>query len=184
MDGPAAGWARMLDHRGLTMFAGWYNFYGAVAQSAATLIGLLFVIVTLGAGLGSRIQETARVFLTPTLVHFAAAFFIGLLALVPDGHRVGTTAWLLVCGIAGLAYVAAIGRRASSSKLIEPLDHWARAFYVPLPAMAYLLIVASCVAAFAGWSETSIAVAAASAMLLAVGIRNAWAMALFAVKYR
>ncbi len=164
------------------MFAGWYNFYGAVAQAAATLIGLLFVIVTLGAGLGSRIQETARVFVTPTLVHFAAAFFIALLALVPDGHRVGT-AWILICGIAGLAYVAAISRRALSSKFIEPSDHWARAFYVPLLAIAYLLTVTSCVAALAGWPDASIPVAAASAMLLAVGIRNAWAMALFTVEH-
>lgn len=149
----------------------------------ARLIGLLFVIVTLGAGLGSRIRETARVFLTPTLVHFAAAFFIALLALVPDGHRVGTAAWILVCGIGGLAYLAATSRRALSSKLIEPSDHWARAFYLPLPAMAYLLIVTSCVATLAGWPDASIPIAAASAMLLVVGIRNAWGMALFAVEY-
>lgn len=165
------------------MFAGWDSFYGAVAQAAATLIGLLFVIVTLGAGLGYRIKETASAFVTPTLVHFAAAFFIALLALVPGGHRVGAAALTLLCGMAGLAYVAAIGRRALSSKLMEPLDAWARAFYVPLPASAYLLTVASCAAALVGWTEASIPVAAASAMLLAVGIRNAWAMALFAVEY-
>ncbi len=165
------------------MFAGWYNYYGAVAQAAATLIGLLFVIVTLGAGLGSRIRETARVFLTPTLVHFAAAFFIALLALVPDGHRVGTATWILVCGVGGLAYLAATSRRGLSSKLIEPSDHLARAFYLPLPAMAYLLIVASCVAALAGWPDASLPIAVASAMLLAVGTRNAWGMALFAVEY-
>jgi hypothetical protein len=165
------------------MFAGWYNFYGAVAQAAATLIGLLFVIVTLGAGLGPRIKETARVFVTPTLVHFAAAFFIALLALVPDGHGIGAPAWTLGCGVAGLIYVITIGRRVLSSRLLEPLDYWARVFYAPLPATAYLIIVVSCVAALAGWSEASVPVAAASAMLLVVGIRNAWAMALFAVEY-
>jgi hypothetical protein len=165
------------------MFAGWYSFYETVAQAAATLIGLLFVIVTLGAALGPKIRGTARIFLTPTLVHFAEAFFIALLALVPNGHRVGAAALILVCGMAGLVYVIAIGRRALSSKLLDPLDYGARIFYAPIPAAAYLLTVVSCVAALAGWAEASIPVAAASAMLLAVGIRNAWAMALFAVEY-
>jgi hypothetical protein len=134
-------------------------------------------------GRSDRRRGSNRVFVTPTLVHFSAAFFISLLALVPDGHRVGTAVWTLVCGIAGLGYVVTIGRKALSSKFIEPWDHWARAFYVPLPAIAYLLTVAGSVAALWRWSDVSMPLATASAILLAVGIGNAWAMALFTVEY-
>jgi hypothetical protein len=166
------------------MFAGWYNFYGAVAQAAATLIGLLFVIVTLGSGLGARFQETARLFVTPTLVHFATVFFIALVTLAPNGSRVATFACILACGVGGFAYMIAVAGKAFESGLIDRSDYGARAAYMPLPAGAYLLVVASSLAALAGWRNASLPVAAASAILLAVGIRNAWAMALFAVERR
>src|SRR6202034_55887 len=110
------------------------------AQSAATLIGLLFVIVTLGSGLGTRFQETARVFVTPTLVHFAAVFFVALVTLVPNGSRVASLACILACGVVGLAYVIAISPKAFASGLIARSDYGARAAYLPLPAAAYLVI--------------------------------------------
>ena len=50
---------------------------------------------------------------------------------------------------------------------------------VPLPAIAYLLIVASSVAALTRWPHASLTVGVATAILLSVGIRNAWDMALF-----
>jgi hypothetical protein len=167
---------------GSPMFAPWSTFYGAVAQAAATLIGLLFVIVTLGSSLGARFQETARVFLTPTLVHFAAVFFVALVTLAPNGSRVAIVACVLLCGALGFAYITAVARRASATGLLDRSDRWARAAYAPLPATAYLLLVAGSLAAFAGWREASLPVAVATATLLAIGIRNAWAMALFAVE--
>src|SRR5271165_6615186 len=136
------------------MFAGWVNFYSMVGQAAATLIGLLFVIVTLGAALGAGFRRMADVFVTPTLVHFAAVFFIAMMVLVPDGFRTLALVCLLVCGLSGLAYVAAIGGKVFSSSVLEPSDYWVRLAYVPLPALAYLLVVVGSLAALAGRSES------------------------------
>ena len=163
------------------MFAGWVNFYLMVGQAAATLIGLLFVIVTLGAALGARFRRMADVFVTPTLVHFAAVFVIAMMVLIPDGFRTLALLCLLVGGLSGLAYVIALGGRVFSSGVLEPSDYWARLAFVPLPALAYLLIVAGSVMALAGRPESILCLGAAATILLVVGIRNAWAMALFAV---
>jgi hypothetical protein len=62
---------------------------------------------------------------------------------------------------------------------MDPSDVGAHVAYVPVPAIAYLLIVVSSVTALAGWGHSSLAVGAGVALLLAVGIRNAWGMALF-----
>jgi hypothetical protein len=164
------------------MFAEWGNFYALVGQAAATLIGLLFVIVTLGAAQGGTFRKAAHLFVTPTLVHFGAVFFVAMLVLAPDRSRLVALYCLLAVGLIGLAYVAAISGKIFSSGLLDPSDSPARMFFVPLPALGYLLIVVGSMAALAGRSDLNVCIAAASAILLVVGIRNAWAMALFSVE--
>ena len=51
---------------------------------AATLVGLLFVAVTVGTGLStSRIVHGTRGFLTPTLIHLGSVLFQTLAVLAP-----------------------------------------------------------------------------------------------------
>jgi hypothetical protein len=91
------------------MFVGWGEFYSMVGQAAATLIGLMFVIVTLGAALGGALRRKASesavpLLVTPTLVHFGAILFIAVVALVPQGSDVAVLIALLACGLAGAEY--------------------------------------------------------------------------------
>jgi hypothetical protein len=171
------------------MFMGWGYFYSMIGQAAATLIGLMFVIVTLGSALGGDLRAKASedavpLFVTPTLVHFGAILFIALMALVPAGSGVAVLVCLTACGLAGLAYVVVIGVGIFTSRqsLMERSDVSARAAYVPVPAAAYLLIVVTCVLTLTGRPLSTLAVGAAVVILLAVGIRNAWGMALFVVR--
>lgn len=171
------------------MFRGWEYFYSMVGQAAATLIGLMFVIVTLAATLfgklrRERIDSAVKVYLTPTLVHFGAALLVALIALIPEESSKPVLVGLAVCGLAGLAYVAVTGIGISSSRqpLLDPSDRSAHAAYVPVPAIAYLLIVVSSVLALAGRPFPRLAVGVAAVILLGVGIRNAWGMALFVTR--
>src|ERR1700683_1906710 len=84
---------------------GWDNFFIMARTAAATLIGLLFVSVTVGAGFStSRIVHGTRGFLTPTLVHFGAVLFLTLAVLTswPSAWPIGIV--LGLGGLAGLAY--------------------------------------------------------------------------------
>jgi hypothetical protein len=58
------------------MLHGWENFFIVGATAGATLIGLLFVAITLGAGLSTpQGLDATRAFLTPTLVRFGGVLF-------------------------------------------------------------------------------------------------------------
>ena len=60
------------------------NFYVTTGAASASLLGLLFVVVTLGAGFSSSDAIIgARIFLTPTLVHFGSALLLSLAVLAP-----------------------------------------------------------------------------------------------------
>ena len=66
------------------MFNGWSNFFMTTGASGGTLVGLLFVVVTLGTGLPtSRKLDIAHSSLTPALYSFACVLLQSLVVLVP-----------------------------------------------------------------------------------------------------
>jgi hypothetical protein len=57
------------------MFQGWENFFIVGASAGATLIGLLFVAISLGTGLSTpQGLDATGAFLTPTLILSAACY--------------------------------------------------------------------------------------------------------------
>ena len=82
------------------MLHGWDNFYITAATAGATLIGLLFVVVTLGTGIStSSAVHGVRAFVTPTLAHFGGVLFLSLVVLMP-----WPSAWppSIILGLSGL----------------------------------------------------------------------------------
>ena len=80
----------------------WANFYLLTSAAAATLIGLLFVIITLGA---ERREEdhTAqiRVYLTPTVVFFGSVLGVAALLTFPNHTRLTATLCICLAGVIG-----------------------------------------------------------------------------------
>lgn len=160
-----------------------------VGQTAGTLIGLMCVVVTLGATLGSEVRRKALVsavpmLVTPTLVHFGAILFVAMLALVPKGSNVVVPWCLLACGVAGMVYVVILGAGIFSNRpsLMDPSDIGAHAAYVPVPANAYVLFTISAILTLVGSRNANLAIGAGVVILVIVGIRNAWGMALFVAR--
>jgi hypothetical protein len=87
------------------MLHDWDNFFILAGTAGATLIGLLFVAVTLGAGLSTpRGIEATRALLTPTLIRFGGVLFecMAVLPPWPSAWPVGII--LGLCGLTGLVY--------------------------------------------------------------------------------
>jgi hypothetical protein len=62
----------------------WDNFYMLIGSTAGTLVGLIFVVVSLGADHAkSSDEDRTRIFVTPVLVHFASLLLIALAVLAP-----------------------------------------------------------------------------------------------------
>jgi hypothetical protein len=89
------------------MFEGWHDFYLVLGPSAAALIGLLFIVVTLTSGLDRRRAERgAQVFMTPIVFHLGVLVLLSALALFPRMGALPMGAAATVCGFLGLAYAA------------------------------------------------------------------------------
>jgi hypothetical protein len=91
--------------------AEWTAFYALMGGAAATLLGLLFVAVSLRLNIFHR-REIADVrdFAAFTLGSFLVAIAIAALALAPHEGRTSMALVLLAIGVAGLLAVAIVAR--------------------------------------------------------------------------
>jgi hypothetical protein len=151
----------------------WHEFYVLIGTAAATLTGLMFVVVSIGPQvIATRSTGGVRTFVTPVMVHFTSVLAVSALMLVPL-MTPGVLAVLLALGSLGvLTYIFAIGvhRQWRQSKLDR--EDWIG--YIGLPVLSYLAILGSAVAIWREAASGFVIVAAAAILLLIVGIRNAW----------
>jgi hypothetical protein len=149
------------------------HYYELTGEGAVTLMGLLFVVITLAAEQRERDDKwLAGTFLSPTVFHLGVVFMIALLALSPEADRLIPPFGLI--GVFGLAYGASISLKVARSG--QGWDAWL--FHAGVPIICYLGIIA---AAWLGMSSTRQAyliLRVVSALLLLVGMRNAWAVAM------
>jgi hypothetical protein len=162
----------------------WDNFFTVAGSSAATLIGLLFVAVTVGTGFStSRMVHGTRGFLTPTLVHFGMVLFqcLAVLAPWPSAWPIGVI--LALGGLGGLAYqIRVIAARHKFGSVFH--DWYDQLPYVVVPALGYASLVVGAVGLMAEKLFAPYAIAGASALLLFAGIYGAWDITMWILKNR
>jgi len=151
----------------------WENYFVLTGTGSVTLIGLLFVVITLGAERAERGDERLlQTFLTPTLVHFGVVFLIALLALSPEGGSLILPFGLI--GVVGLVYSLGIARKAARSDGLFS-DAWL--FHGGIPIVCYVGIIAAAWLGVTSIRQAYLVLRVVSALLLLAGMRNAWAVA-------
>jgi lipid-A-disaccharide synthase-like uncharacterized protein len=159
----------------------WDNFYMLVGSTAGTLIGLIFVVISLGAEHAKSCDEDrTRIFVTPVLFHFASLLLIALAISAPVSNvlRAGV---LGAIGCAGLAYVANLALLAKKRiKASEREVIWDSV----LPLLGYVCILVSAAAWALGASFADDIGAIASVVLLVTALRNSWAITLARIAAR
>jgi len=166
------------------MFHNWTNFFDITAAAGAQLIGLMFVVITLGNGL-SKSQSIAgiRAFLTPTLICFSGVLFQALVVLAPWPFTWPMGLVLGLTGLAGAAYHVNVIR--SQGKLHFSALHgvdWIAHNGLPLVADASLICGGAGLIAEKPFAPY--AVAGASTLLLISGIYGAWDLTFWMVTNR
>jgi len=167
------------------MLHDWNNLFSMTGSAGAQLIGLLFVVVTLGGtGLStSQSVDGVRAFLTPTLVNFGGVMFqaVAVQALWPSDRAIGLI--LVLSGLAGVAY------RIYGIRLERKLDFvtlhgldWIP--YDAVPILGNAGLIAGGAGLIAEKSFAPYAIASASALLLFAGIYGAWDFTLWIIKNR
>ncbi len=157
----------------------WANFYVIAGTAAATLTGLMFVVLTLIVGtVGRGSRAGLGVYSTPTVVHFAATLALTILlsAPWPALRQAG-----LALGLVGLLYSGVVTRRsivAARREEYRPvLEDWL--CHSILPPVGYAAVL---VAAFILPDHPTPAlfdIGAVIILFLILGIHNAWDIVTF-----
>jgi hypothetical protein len=159
----------------MSELAEWNSFYVIVGSSAGALIGLQFVVIALIAETpNARADAQAgAAFSTPSVVHFAVVLFLSAIISAP-WHTIGAVGvvWGLV-GISGILYAIIVAQRMRLQTAYRPVfEDWL--FHVLLPLAAYGTLAVSAYMAQSHARPALFLVAAATLLLLFVGIHNAW----------
>lgn len=163
----------------------WHDFYLLGGTAAATLVGLMFVSASIAAGLFTdRHRAGLQTFLTPTVLHFGAVLITSLLVMVPSQSWLSLGALLLAGGAVGLGYSVVTCIRMHRRGLAARIDVPDRIWYAALPVAGYVVMVAAAVALLREAELGLDLLALAQALLMLMGIRNAWDMTLWWMEQR
>jgi len=163
----------------------WHDFYELIGTAGATLVGLMFVTASIGAGVFTRDQKTAmQSFITPTVVHFSAILIICIVAIAPDETWNLLGALMIGGGLIGLGYSGWTVRRMVTGGYLAAIDASDRMWYVLLPIAGYGIVIAAGLRLEAHDANGLRILALGLITLLLAGIRNAWDMTIWIIQRR
>jgi hypothetical protein len=153
----------------------WSSFYILIGSAAASLTGLMFVVITLVTGIDRlrRNPDGIGTFSTPTVVHFGTALLVSALLSAPWRSTVLLSVTLGIIGVVGIVYLARMMHRTKRLTSYTPdLEDWA--WYTVLPFVAYGALLAAGIMLRSVPVDAMFALAAGATLLIFIGIHNAW----------
>ena len=165
---------------GSSVLAPWSNFYIMTGSAAASLTGLMFVVITLVTGVERfrRSRDGTSAFSTPTVVHFGAALLVSAILSAPWRWLVQPAILLGLVGLCGLVYVLSVIKRARRLTSYSPdFEDWAS--YMILPFVAYGAILTGAIVLPIIPVKALFVLAGGVALLIFIGIHNAWDIVTF-----
>jgi hypothetical protein len=169
----------------------WQNFYMLIGGASATLAGLMFIAISLGATRRptdderSMMQMAYSAFLSPTYIHFVYVLVTAVVVFVPTLNETVLGVLLVLTGAGSLGYIVRHLPFVRKRFRIGSLDRSDLVWYSLMPSICYLLYLDAGIAllrAAAGAQSRGHALdalATASVLLVIVGVRNAWDLVVF-----
>jgi len=160
-----------------SLMAGWDNFYVITGSSAGGLTGLTFVVIALAADTKRINPRGLGIYITPTIVHFGVVLALAAYLSMPHQVRWSLSLGFGVAGMFGAMYVGFIAANIGriSITYIPVIEDWL--WNVVLPAVVYGTFLAIAFLIWSRLTECLYAAAAASLLLMFIGIHNAWDIA-------
>ena len=158
------------------LFHTWHDFYLLVGTASATLVGLMFVAASIGSSVFSEKHRGAlQAFFSPTVVNFATVLFVCIAVMIPSQTWLSLGLLLAGGGVAGLSYAGRVWVQMFVRRSFH-VDMVDRMFYATVPLVGYLLVLAAGILLLLRLRWSAEVTAAALAVLLLAGVRNAWDM--------
>jgi hypothetical protein len=156
--------------------AGWHDFYILAGTASATLVGLLFVGLSLHLQIvvtTSEVRSLARV----TLANFGAVVFMALFMVIPEGassaglQLIGVG--IVSLGVAGPSLVGAV-RRGEWTFQMSAMQRVRVTLRFGLSGLSYLAIIVAGVLLLSSVSAAFTVLLITAVVLLVVSLRNTW----------
>ena len=149
----------------------------------------MFVVVSINPdSVGRRPASGTRGFVTPTMVFFTTAFVVSALLLAPEVPVRSLAVLLALTGIAGVAYLLWTRGHHYYIHGIDGqppnLDSEDWIFFIGLPYLSYLLLVAAAVGIWLHAGFGALTLAITTMLLLVIGIHNAWDLVIWLAQQR
>ncbi len=165
-----------MQEAGVSFLSTWQNFYVLIGTAAATLTGLIFVVMTLIAGVRVRVSSPSggiAAFSTPNVVHFCLALLVAAILSAPWQALWNAGLLLGLSGLGGMIYVVIVLRRARRQTDYQPvLEDWL--FHTILPLVSYTALLVAAMLLPGHAAPALFVIAAGTVLLLFIGIHNAW----------
>jgi hypothetical protein len=160
-----------------SILAAWSNFYVIVGSSAGALTGLMFVVVTLLAGVevSGRTSDGLSTYSTPTVAHLSVALLGSAILSAPWHSLAHAGAMLALPGVYGVVYMVILidrMRRGAAFTYRPELEDWI--WYAALPFLSYITITVAAVLLVTSPADALFPLAGAFVLLIFIGIHNAW----------
>jgi hypothetical protein len=159
----------------LELLHAWRDFYIVTATAGASLIGAMFVVISIGVGFLTRERlPGTHAYITSSVVNFGGVVLASLLTMVPPLEWVSFGGALVFGGAVGLAYETS----AAFAVHRFAIDWTDYVWYAAAPLLGYAGFMAAGVLSLVGNADTVDVLAVAVVWLLICGTRNAWDMIL------
>ena len=162
----------------------WQNFYFMAGGAAATLIGLMFVALSLGMHLVNKVtEESFRIFAAPSIYYFVSALLICCVMLVPNFTPSALALVMAVGAVVG-SYVTIprVGKLIQAAIKHQDFDLWEWFTQIIFPVASYLLIgIGALELAVGQWTVGILGVWLATILLLISAIANTWSLVLWII---
>jgi hypothetical protein len=152
----------------------WSSFFSITSAASATLLGLLFVVITIAPGLGRKLASKSRIYLTPAVVYLTSVLVMSALLTIPNQTQPSAVICVCTMGTFGLVYIGSL--IVLGSELYEKRSDRYR--YAVVPFLAYLVLFIGGLLVQRGGQIGLDFVAAGMVILLNAAIRNSWSIAI------
>lgn len=165
----------------------WQNFYMLTGTAAATLIGLLFVAVSITVGThisGKRASNLLHTFVSPTLIYYAQVLLISCLAVMPLLNLFAFQVALAVLGCLNIFLALKVCWRILVVHKDEQIDleHWV--WDTVLPFVAGILLLGSAISFSQSGQLAPLGLSIADLLCLAIGLHNTWVLMLWLILHQ
>lgn len=158
-------------------FHAWHDFFVLLGTGAATLIGAMFVVASIGASLLTEQSEPQiRAFMTPNVFHLSTVLIGSGLTMVPSLDWPALSICFGGGGLAGFVYSARAGLWIARREEVLLVD---RLWYGLIPAIGYAVILAAAVLIGMRTPRGIEPFAVGVVLLLIASIRNSWDLIVF-----